>query len=363
MYYRTSIGLDVHLSTISACAFMPDSGEISQRTFAGDDTEGIVKWAKGFEGPVQAVYESGFCGFTLQRRLEGRGVECRIAAISKLAKPSGDKVKTDRRDARFLAVQLACGNVTTIAVPSVEREGMRDISRALGIARDSLTAAKLRVVQTHHRYGLRFPGKGKPWTQAWLSWAKKVPLPSPAAQLAYEHHLMHALSGIEEKAALQKLVERWCKDGSVRACVDALCAIKGISLTIAFALAVEIGDFSRFRTAAGFSSYLGLVPSESSSGQKTSRGGITHTGNEHIRKCLIEASWVYSRIKGPHKKAPEGLSLEVRSLAAKANRRILARHDSLKATKHPCVANAATAREMACWVWAVAKAQEAACPA
>jgi transposase len=361
MYYPTSIGLDVHQSSISACAFMPDSAEVVHKTFAGDDIEGIVKWANTFEGPVQAMYESGFCGFTLQRELEKRGLPCKIAAISKLAKPSGDKVKTDKRDASFLAVQLACGNVTCITIPSIEREGMRDISRSLETAKDSLTAAKLRVIQTHHRYGIRFTGKERPWTLAWLGWAKKVKLPTDAAQMAYEYHLAHALSLQDDKESLQRLVERYCEQDSVKDIVRALCALKGISKTIAFALAVEIGNFTRFKTGGGFASFLGLVPSESSSGQVKSKGGITHTGNEHIRRYLIEASWVYSRIKTPYKKAPDGLSLEVSALACKANKKILAKRNSLKTSKHPCVANAATAREMATWIWSIAKAQEAAC--
>jgi transposase len=337
---------------------MSETGEFIPRTFPGDDIEGIVRWAKGLDGPLQAVYESGFCGFTLQRELERHGIDCRIAAISKLAKPSGDKVKTDRRDARFLAVQLACGNITCINIPSLEQEGMRDISRALGTVRDNLTAAKLRVIQTHHRYGLRFPGRERPWTLAWQSWARRVTLPSKGAQLAYEHHLACALYLIDEKAALQGQVEAWCEDESIVSCIRALCAIKGISKTIAFSLVTEIGDFSRFRTAAGFTSYLGLVPSESSSGQTVKRGGITHTGNEHVRRHLIEAAWVYSRIGTPYKKAPEGVSAEIRALAAKANRRILDKRNSLRGSKHPCVANAATAREMATWVWAVARAGE-----
>jgi transposase len=358
MYYATSIGLDVHLSTISACAFVSDTGEFIPKTFKGDDIEGIARWAKSLTCPVQAVYESGFCGFTLQRELERYGVVCKIAAISKLAKPSGDKIKTDKRDARFLAVQLACGNVTCITVPSIEREGMRDISRALGIARDNLTASKLRVIQTHYRYGLRFSGDKRPWTLSWLSWAKKVKLPSKAAQVAYDHHLTHAFCLIDEKASLQKEVEKYCEQECIRDLVQAFCAIKGISKTIAFALAVEIGTFSRFKTAAGFASFLGLVPSESSSGQTKSKGGITHTGNEHIRKHLIEAAWVYCRVATPYKKAPAQLPAQVRALAFKANKKIFEKRNRLKKVKHACVANAASAREMATWIWDIAKTVE-----
>ena len=130
MYYPISIGLDVHLNSISASAFDADTGEVIQRGFDGKDQEGLIKWIKSFTGKARAVYESGFCGFALARALDAAGIPCIVAAISKLSRPAGDRVKTDKRDATFLARQLAVGNIVPVHIPSLEREGMRDLSRA-----------------------------------------------------------------------------------------------------------------------------------------------------------------------------------------------------------------------------------------
>jgi transposase len=356
MYYPISIGLDVHLNSISACAVNMETGEISERKFIGGGAMPVAEWISSFEGKAHAVYESGFCGFTLKRTLAAEGIPCTIAAISKLAKPSGDKVKTDRRDAAFLARQLAAGNITSVHVPTLEREGMRDLSRTLDIMRSNLTSAKLRVVQTHHRYGLCIGGD-KPanaWTIPWLSWAKSLKMPSEGAQYAYEAHMAEALRLIDEKKRIEKLIFDWCGNASIKPKVDALMSIKGISKTVAFCLVSEIGEFSRFGSGSGFSSFLGLVPSENSSGNTVRKGNITRTGNEHVRKSLIESAWCYARMNTPYKKAPDELSPEIVATAHKANARLFERMQRLKKTKKPCVANAAIARELACWVWAVA---------
>jgi transposase len=353
MHYPISVGLDVHLSSIAAAAYFVESGEVAERSFAGDDAQGIIEWVSSFGVRAQTVYESGFCGFTLKRKLDDAGIPCKIAAISKLAKPTGDKVKTDKRDARFLARQLACNNITAVHVPTIEREGMRDTSRALCITRSNLAAAKQRVIQSHHRYGLRYPGTRGAWTKDWLAWAKPLKMPSKGAQIAYDCHMATALRLIDEKKELEQTIALWLEDGSVKWQADALCAIKGVSKAVAFCLIAELGDLSRFSSAAGLASYLGLTPSENSSGKSVRRGNMTRTGNEHARKALIEAAWCFSRMKTPYKAAPEGLGPEVSAHAAKANRRLLKRRQHLMATKKPCVANAATARELASWDWAI----------
>jgi transposase len=170
--------------------------------------------------------------------------------------------------------------------------------------------------------------------------------------------MSEALRLMDEKKRLEKLITGWCEDPSIKKKVDALTAIKGISKTAAFCLVTEVGEFSRFSKGSGFSSYLGLVPSENSSGESVRRGRITCTGNEHVRNTLIESAWVYSRIKTPYKKAPEGLSPAVKAIAQKANTRLLEKRRRMGGSKQPCVINAAIARELACWIWAVAVAAE-----
>ena len=359
MYYPISIGLDVHLNSISATALDAETGEINQKRFAGADTDGLIEWILSFGQRAQAVYESGFCGFALKRVLDSAGIPCKIAAISKLARPAGDKVKTDKRDATFLARQLAVGNIVSVHVPDIDREGLRDLSRALDVVRENQVAAKLRVMQTHHRYGLRCTGQGsKAWTISWLSWAKSLKMPSVGAQQAYDFHMAEALRLIDEKKQLETLIKEWCRDESIREKVTALTAIKGISNTAAFCLITEIGEFSRFSKGSGFSSYLGLVPSENSSGDTVRRGSITRTGNEHVRKTLIESAWCFTRVKTPHKKTPDGVRPHVSVLAHKANSRLFEKRRRMSDSKKSCVVNAAIAREMACWIWAVAVAVE-----
>ena len=360
MYYPISIGLDVHLNSISASAFDADTGEVMQHRFEGKDSEELIKWIRSFSGKARAVYESGFCGFALARTFDAAGIPCIVAAISKLAKPAGDRVKTDKRDATFLARQLAVGNIVPVHIPSLEREGMRDLSRAMDIVRDNLTAAKLRVMQSHHRYGLRpIMCKTKnAWTLDWLKWATSLKMPTIGAQQAYETHLSEALRLIDEKKRIEKLINKWCDEDSIKRKVDALSAIKGISKTAAFCLVSEIGEFSRFSKGSGFSSYLGLVPSENSSGDIVSRGGITHTGNGHVRKTLIESAWCYARMKTPYKRVPEGASPKIAAIASKANSRLFDKRRQMEKIKKPCVINAAVARELACCIWAVGVAVE-----
>jgi len=359
MYYPISIGLDVHLNSISASALNAETGEVTQARFGGADTEGLEKWILSFGQEAQAVYESGFCGFALKRKLDTAGIPCKIAAISKLARPAGDRVKTDKRDATFLARQLAVGNIVAVHVPDIDREGMRDLSRTLDVVRANLTAAKLRVMQTHHRYGLRYSGKTKrAWVLGWVSWATSLKMPSIGAQYAYDFHMADALRLIDEKKRIEALIHNWCDDEAIKGKVAALTAIKGISKTAAFCLISEIGEFSRFSKGSGFSSFLGLVPSENSSGETIRRGSITRTGNEHVRKTLIESAWCFTRVKTPYKKTPDGVKPEIAVIAQKANTRLFEKRRRMGNTKKSCVVNAAIAREMACWIWAVAVAAD-----
>ena len=360
MYYPISIGLDVHLNSISASSLNIDTGEVTQRRFDGTDTKGLIEWILSFRQRARAVYESGFSGFALKRILDAAGIPCIIAAVSKLSRPAGDRVKTDKRDAAFLARQLAACNIVSVHVPSLEREGMRDLSRTLDVVRENLVSAKLRVVQTHYRYGLRYDGEGskKAWTIRWLSWATSLSMPSLGAQHAYDFHMAEALRLIDEKKRIELLIKDWCDDESIKGKVDSFTAIKGISKVAAFCLISEIGEFSRFSKGSGFSSFLGLVPSENSSGETIKRGNITRTGNEHVRKSLIESAWCFTRVKTSYKKTPDGVKPTVAAIAQKANTRLFEKRRRMGNLKKSCVVNAAIAREMACWIWAVAVAVE-----
>jgi transposase len=356
MYYRTFVGLDVHKSSISAAAFSPETGEIVQRKF----TEGEVllfAWLKSLDAPIRIVYESGFSGFALYRKLMSEGLDCCIAAISKLAKPSGDRVKTDRRDAIFLARQLACGNIVEVNVPSVESEGLRDISREREFLSESLTAAKHRVTQMCLRYG--FTWNGNNWTLGHFDWLHKLRMPTENAQTVLDRSVDRVLRLQNEKKALDRIIGVLCEEDPVKTLVDRLCLIKGIGRASAFCIVVEIEDFKRFRTAAAFASYLGLVPSENSSGSKVRRGKITRTGNDHVRKTLVEASWCMARMKTPYKTQRDDMNPQILEMARVINRRLLKRRTYLLNIRRlgPCSANIATARELAQAIWALVNAK------
>ena len=354
MAHVTSIGLDVHARSIKGCAFNPFTGEVARRTFGYEPAE-VASWVLSFEAP-KAVYESGVTGFHLQRELESLGVDCVIGAVSKMDKPAADKrKKTDRRDAAFLARQLALGTVTEVHVPDPECEAGHDISRALADARDEVTASKQRLSKMLLRYGYVYDevnarGQRKnTWTRAHWAWIESIELAEKAAQEALDYYIDRCKRAIEEKRELEGRVKAHAEEARWKPEVDALRCLKGIDVVTAFALAVEVDGFSRFRSA--------------SSAENRRQGGITKSGNKHLRKLLVEAAWHYSNASRGEKKAVKGqvVAPEVRRHAAKGVRRLVDRRAALlDAGKKSVVANCATARELACWAWAVGCMVEAA---
>lgn len=361
--YDTSIGLDVHARSISACAFDPMTGEVSRARF-GYDPAAVAEWALGFDAP-EAVYESGVTGFHLCRALRALGLPCVVGAVSKMQRPAAERGrKTDRRDAEFLARLHACRNVVEVWVPDERTEAARDLSRALADARDDLQRARQRMSKFLLRHGHVFDeatpsgSRRRNWTRAFWRWVDGISMPEPDAASALEHYRDAVERCQEAKAALEAKVAEaagrpeWAPES------DALSLIKGVDTVTAFALACEAGDFSRFPSAPSFAAWTGLAPSESSSGESSSRGGITRAGNAHVRTLLVEAAWhvpMSSRKPKPGRPGHE-VPAAVRRHALKGNRRLQDRREAMSSSgKRPCVANCATAREMACWVWAIGR--------
>ena len=368
MAHVTSIGLDVHARSIKGCAFNPFTGEVERKTFGYEPAE-VASWILSFEAP-KAVYESGVTGFHLQRELGSLGVDCVIGAVSKMDKPAADKrKKTDKRDAAFLARQLALGTITEVHVPDPECEAGHDISRALADSRDDVVACKQRLSKMLLRYGYVYDevnarGQRKnTWTKAHWTWIESIELAEKAAQEALDYYIDRCKRAIEEKRELEEKVKAHAEEARWKPEVDALKCLKGIDAVTAFALVVEVDGFSRFRNASAFASWLGLVPSENSSADSRRQGGITKAGNKHLRKMLVEAAWHYSNASRGEKKAMKGqvVAPEVRRHAAKGVRRLVDRRAALlDAGKKSVVANCATARELACWAWAIGCMVEAA---
>ena len=358
MAYRTSIGLDVHARSIAAAAFVPETGEVIQKSFPYDPWA-VARWAKSQPQPAKCVYESGPTGFDLQRRLAEAGVECCVGAVSKMLRPSGDRVKTDKRDAVFLARMLAVGNVVEVAVPTEAMEAARDLARAREDCRRDLMRQRHLLSKFLLRKGIAYDSGKTAWTKAHRAWLSSLEFADACERLVLGEYLEGVRSLELRRDRLDAAVAERAAEPDLAPVVSALRCLRGISTVTAFALAVEIGDFSRFPDARSFMSYVGLVPSESSSGEAVSRGKITRTGNGHARTLLVEAAWHHARRYAPMSPTAvadaAGGSAAVAEAASRANRRLHERCAHLRSRGKPAsVANVAVARELAGFVWALA---------
>jgi transposase len=356
MSQRTSVGLDVHARSVAAAAIDGQTGEVHRRKMTPDRGE-ILAWIVSLAAPVRVVYEAGPTGFGLARFLLAAGVECVVAAPSKLQRPAGDRVKTDARDALHLARLLHLGEITAVAVPSVEQEAARDLVRAREDVRGDLMSARHRVSKLLLRQGIVYSG-GKAWNGAHDTWLRQQRFELAGLQMAYDTAYETMLATTARRDRLDKAIVAMAADSSFTPVVDRLGCLRGVSTLTAFGLAVEIGDWQRL-SGRTIGAYLGMVPTEHSSGQSRSQGGLTKTGNGHARRLLIEAAWHH---RAPYR-AP-GVDLRRRwehapaAAAARGhagNRRLSSRWQAfIDRKKTPVIANAAIARELAGWCWSLA---------
>lgn len=358
MAYRTSIGLDVHARSIAGAAFVTETGEVIQKSFPYDPWA-VAEWAKSMPQPARCVYESGPTGFDLQRRLAEAGVGCCVGAVSKMLRPSGDRVKTDKRDAVFLARMLAVGNVVEVAVPTEAMEAARDLARAREDCRHDLMRARHLLSKFLLRKGVVYESGKRAWTKAHRAWLATLEFDDPCERLVLGEYLEGVGSLELRRDRLDAEIAERAAQPDLAPVVSALRCLRGISTVTAFTLAAEIGDFSRFPDAPSFMSYVGLVPSESSSGESVSRGKITRTGNGHARTLLVESAWHHARRYTPMSPTAiadaAGVPAAVAGAAARANRRLHERCEHLRSRGKPAnVVNAAIARELAGFVWALA---------
>ena len=306
----TFVGLDVHARSIKAVSLDVMTGEVRCATF-GYDAGAVAEWVRSVDPKARCVYESGVTGFDLQKRLSGLGVDCVVGAVSKMIKPSADRRrKNDRNDAEFLARMLSVGNVVEVWVPDDECEAARDLTRALEDARDDLSRSKQRLSKFLLRHGLAFDertptGRRKGnWTRAHWSWIESIRFAEGADNDVLAYYVDAVRRAAEEKARLEGLVEAEARKPRWRRRVDSLRCLKGVDTATAADLVFEAGEFSRFRNARSFAAWVGLTPSEHSSGESDRRGAITKAGNKHLRKTLVEAAWHYLTCSG----RPKGLA-------------------------------------------------------
>ena len=358
MNKRTYVGLDVHARSVKGCALDRETGEILRQSLAADDA-GIAEWVSGLPGPVLVVYEAGPTGFGLARLLVDTGIECLVAAPSKLQRPSGDRVKTDARDAEHLARLALLGQITPVRVPGHADEAARDLVRAREDVRADLMRARHRISKLLLRHGLVYSG-GHAWTDAHHTWLHRQHFDDPALQAAYEACLEAAELTLDRRNRLDAKIAALAATNRYAPVVHALMCLRGISVLTAFGLAVEIGDWNRF-TGSTIGAYLGLVPSELSSGASRSQGGITKTGNTHARRLLVEAAWhhrrPYNDVSREMRARWDAADEASRIRGHQGNHRLHRKWDQFEARhKRRVIANVAIARELAGWCWSLAAA-------
>jgi transposase len=280
-----------------------------------------------------------------------------VGAPSKLQRPHGDRVKTDARDAELLARLLVVDQFVEVVVPSVEQEAARDLVRAREDARGDLMRARHRVSKMLLRQGIVYSG-GEAWTKVHDNWLRSQRFDQPSRQLAYESAYEAMVLTVDRRDRLDTAIEAMAADSSYTPVVRRLGCLRGISTLTGFGLATEIGDWTRF-TGATIGAFVGLVPTENSSGQSRSQGSITKTGNGHARRLLVEAAWHHAKpYRVPGKTMRDRWELAppaARVRGHEGNRRLHQRWQTFNARKkRPVIADVAIARELAGWAWSLA---------
>jgi transposase len=356
------VGLDVHARSVAAAAIDGVTGELVQckLTPAYDD---IRSWVQALPGPVAVTYEAGPTGFGLHRVLTAAGIRCEVAAPSRLQKPSGDRVKTDAKDAVHLARLLRLDEITPVAIPSVDQEAARDLVRAREDCRGDLMRARHRLSKLLLRHGIVYYG-GDAWTgkhDTWLRLDAAPQLTTRATRMAFDSDYETVLTVKARRDRLDTAITAMAADSEFTAVVRRLSCLRGVSTLTGFALAVEVGDWHRF-TGNTIGSFVGLVPSEYSSGASRVQGSITKTGNTHVRRLLVEAAWHHRsryRVGKTMRDRWELAPAAARARGDAGNRRL--HHRWVKFTerrKRPTIANVAIARELAGWCWSLAVLEE-----
>ena len=355
---RTSVGLDVHARSVAAAAIDSITGEVFQ-TRLTPSYDHIRSWIADLPGPAAVTYEAGPTGFGLYRALTDAQVRCEVAAPSKLQKPSGDRVKTDARDALHLARLLRLDEITSVSIPTVDQEAARDLVRAREDCRGDLMRARHRLSKLLLRHGIVYYG-GAAWTgthDRWLRTEAAPQLTSSATRMAFDADYEHVLTMQARRRRLDTAIEEMAAASEFTPIVRRMCCLRGVSTLTGFGLAVEIGDWTRF-TGNTIGSFVGLVPSEYSSGSSRVQGSITKTGNTHARRLLVEAAWhhrprycVGAVMRSRWDQAPAA----ARAGGDEGNRRLHQRWVGfLERRKRPVIANVAIARELAGWCWSLA---------
>jgi transposase len=353
------VGLDVHKDTIVIAVADGDRPEVEVLGTMGHDVPKLLKRLKSLVRNVsdlRVCYEAGPTGFGLCRHLQSEGIDCRVVAPSLVPRQVGSRVKTDRRDAQRLARFLRSGDLTEVWVPDEQTEALRDLERARDDAKNAERVARHQLTKFLLR-NERAYREGRGWTQKHFSWLRQQKFADPCKQCVMDDYVKAVEDATERVKRLTSAVETFVHKTTLAPLVRAMMSFYGIQLISAAIIAAEIGDLRRFKTARQFMAFLGLVPSEHSSGQQTRRGPLTRTGNIHVRRILVEAAQHYRhspRRTEALKKRQQGVSPEVIAISWKAHQRLHKRlMHFLHLGKSRNKAIIAIARELAGFIWSV----------
>jgi len=354
------VGLDVHKASIEI-ALADHAGEARRYGEIGGDAASVdraVRKLRSVHRDLLFVYEAGPCGFWLYRRLLSQGLACMVVSPSMTPRRAGERIKTDRRDALKLARLARAGELTPIYVPDESDEAMRDLVRTREDAVAMQRQARQRLQALLLRNEIRYPQRTT-WTQAHRRWLGHVKLPQPAQQIAFEEYVQavqEASARLERlEAAIGIALEQW----RWKPVVHALQALRGVRTLHAVRIVAELGDLTRFKSPRQLMGYLGLIPSEHSSGQRRRQGSITKAGNSSARRALVEAAHVYrfpARVSRGIARRQSSLDPRICATAWKAQLRLCARYRKLAArgiNRNKVVV--AVARELSGFVWAIGR--------
>jgi transposase len=355
----TWVGLDVHARSTHAAVIDVVTGELTRARF-GTGSEEVVEWLMGLPRPVRVVYEAGPTGFALYRAARAAGVGIEVIAPSKTARPSGDRVKNDRKDAELLARLAMAGQLTVVAVPSEFVEAARHLSRTREQLRGDLMRARHRVSKLLLAHGRVYDGSTT-WNRAHRSWLGGQRFEQAPTELAFVD-LLAAVDGlIARKDALDERLSRLAQDERLWPTVARLRCFRGVDTLTALAVHLELGgDWQRFSSPRQLFSWLGLTPSLDQSGQSKTQGSITKTGSTYARRLLVEAAWHYTReprIGATVANRQTGQPDHVLQIAWRAQHRLHRLHTRLSQRGKPhTLVTVAIARELAGFLWAAATA-------
>jgi transposase len=355
----TFVALDSHKKEHLVAVLYPHTGELAQWTVRNSQKD-VAKMVKKIKqqapGEVRFCYEAGVCGFVLKRWIEAAGCSCSVIAPSLVPVKPGDRIKTDRRDARKLLTLFMNGQLTEVYAPSVQQEAARDLTRCRQAAQEDVQRNRHRLVKFLIRHGYLYTEVGY-WTGKHRQWLESLVLEEALLKEVFDQYITELQHSDQRLASLDKQVVQLAQSEAYRPIVEKLCCFRGIETLTAITLVTELFEFGRFESPAALMNYLGLVPSESSSGAQQHRGRITKTGNVRVRRLLIQSAWHHRHgytASRALRKRREGQPQWVIDLADKAGQRLRRRYRAMtERGKEPCKAVVAIARELSGFIWAM----------